>query len=162
MRLIDADAITERLNMRIQVLRKMHGDYDHYTDGFDDCAEYVFNAPTIDAENFVRYHMDEISRTIRWQPVEVDTEKPYCPNCGARMEKDGDAPTIDPESLRPQGEWEDEYGGQFENPRYRCSVCKEKAIFKIDRDCLGGWHEIQALTPYCPICGARLKKDGDA
>lgn len=67
------------------------------------------------------------------------------------------APTIDPESMRGQGEWEDEYGGQFENPRYRCSVCKEKALFKIDRDCLGGWHEIQALTPSCPICGAKMK-----
>ena len=70
------------------------------------------------------------------------------------------APAIDPESMRPTGEWEDEYGGQFENPRYRCSVCKEKAFFKLDRDCLGGWHEIQALTPYCPICGARLKGAG--
>ena len=71
-----------------------------------------------------------------------------------------EAPTIDPESLRQTGEWEDEYGGQFENPRYRCSVFQEKAFFKLDRDCLGGWHKVQALTPYCPICGARLKGAG--
>ncbi len=71
------------------------------------------------------------------------------------------APTIDPESLRPQGEWEDEYGGKYANPRYRCSVCKEKALYKMKLDHLGIWHEVQALTPSCPYCGAKMRKEAD-
>ena len=67
------------------------------------------------------------------------------------------APTIDLESPRPQGTWEDEYGGKYANPRYRCSVCKEKALYKMKLDHLGGWHEVQALTPSCPNCGAKMK-----
>ena len=54
------------------------------------------------------------------------------------------------------GRWEDEYDGAFANPKYRCSVCKEKALYRHERDCLGGWHEVQALTPICPYCGAIL------
>lgn len=67
------------------------------------------------------------------------------------------APTIDPEDLRPKGEWEDVYGGKYDNPRYRCSRCKEKALYKMERDVLGGWHETQALTPSCPNCGADMR-----
>ncbi len=52
--------------------------------------------------------------------------------------------------------WEDEYGGAFANPRYRCSACKEKSLYRHERDCLGGWHEVQALTDYCPNCGAKM------
>ena len=60
------------------------------------------------------------------------------------------------------GWWEDEYGGAFVNPRYRCSVCKEKALYRHEQDCLGGWHEVQALTDYCPNCGAKMDGDGNA
>ena len=56
------------------------------------------------------------------------------------------------------GRWEDEYGGEFVNPRYRCSVCKEKALYRHEQDCLGGWHEVQALTPICPNCGADMRE----
>lgn len=72
------------------------------------------------------------------------------------------APTIDPESLRGQGTWEDTYENKYANTRYRCSVCKEKTPFKLERDCLGTWREVHALTPYCPNCGAKMGKDGDA
>ena len=60
------------------------------------------------------------------------------------------------------GWWEDEYGGAFVNPRYSCSVCKEKALYRHEQDCLGGWHEVQALTDYCPNCGAKMEGDGNA
>lgn len=83
MRLIDADAL---------ILANL--DLEHCCNVVDIAQaviKSVRDAPTIDVENFVRYHIDEISRTIHWQLVEVDTEKPYCPHCGARMEKDGDA-----------------------------------------------------------------------
>ena len=54
------------------------------------------------------------------------------------------------------GQWEDEYGGKYANPRYRCSVCKERALYKFEMDCLCNWKEVQALTPICPYCGAIL------
>lgn len=52
--------------------------------------------------------------------------------------------------------WEDMYGGKYANPRYRCSACKEKALWKNVQDELLSWHEVQALTPYCPHCGAEM------
>ena len=54
------------------------------------------------------------------------------------------------------GRWEDEYGGKYANPRYRCSVCKGKALYKFERDLLDNWKEVQALTPVCPYCMAKL------
>ena len=58
------------------------------------------------------------------------------------------------------GRWEDEHGGKYANPRYRCSACKERALYKFELDLLFNWKEVQALTPICPHCGAIL--DGGA
>ena len=106
-----------------------------------------------------------------------DIEKRYCEPCKAEgkdycevacracwvddmiLEIDP-APTVDAVEV-VHGHWEDEYGGEFANPRYRCSVCKGKALYRFDRDCLGGWHEVQALTDYCPNCGAKMDGDGN-
>ena len=65
-------------------------------------------------------------------------------------------PTIDPESLRPQGEWIDIYGGKYANPRYACSKCGGKALCKIEADVLGHEKAVQALTAYCPNCGVKM------
>ena len=54
------------------------------------------------------------------------------------------------------GRWEDEHGGKYANPRYRCSVCKAKALYKFERDLLDNWKEVQTLTPICPYCMAKL------
>lgn len=67
------------------------------------------------------------------------------------------APTIDPESLRPQGEWIDLYGYQYANHRYVCSRCREDALYKIEADALGREHYVQALSDSCPNCGAKMK-----
>lgn len=58
------------------------------------------------------------------------------------------APTIDLESLRPTGEWEAYPSDQYR----RCSHCKTE------------WEKekIPRIANYCPYCGARMKKDGDA
>lgn len=48
MRLIDADALEKRMVQRLVALRKEYGNYDHYTDGFDDACQYVEDAETID------------------------------------------------------------------------------------------------------------------
>lgn len=58
------------------------------------------------------------------------------------------------------GRWEDEYDGKYANPRYRCSACKEKALYKFKKNGLDQWVEVQALTPCCPICGAKMDGDG--
>ena len=65
------------------------------------------------------------------------------------------APTVEVVHAR----WEDEYDGKYSNPRYRCSACKERALYKFERDLLDNWKEVQALTPNCPHCGARM--DGE-
>ena len=65
------------------------------------------------------------------------------------------APTVDAVEV-VHGRWEDAYGGKYANPRFRCSVCKEKALLKWERDCLGSYKEVQALTPICPYCSAKL------
>lgn len=62
-------------------------------------------------------------------------------------------PAADVAPVRP-GRWEDEYGGKYENPRYRCSVCKEKALYKFERDVLGKEQAVQALSLSCPSCCA--------
>jgi hypothetical protein len=54
------------------------------------------------------------------------------------------------------GRWEDIYGGKYANPRFRCSVCKEKANYKFVQDELLSWHDAQVLTPYCPYCMSKL------
>ena len=57
--------------------------------------------------------------------------------------------------------WEDEYNGKYANPRYRCSVCKKRSLYKSVMDVLGNWKDVQALTNYCPNCGAKMDGDGN-
>lgn len=66
-----------------------------------------------------------------------------------------EAPTVDAVEV-VHGRWEDQYDGKYANPRYRCSVCKEKALYKFERDSLGNHRNVQALTPICPYCSAKL------
>ena len=60
-------------------------------------------------------------------------------------------PTIDPENLRPQGEWvksEDDYCGLS---IIKCSLCREEWCFEVDDD-------VETLNyHYCPNCGAKMK-----
>lgn len=74
-------------------------------------------------------------------------------------EKLRNLPTVDAVEV-VHGRWEDEHSGKYANPRYRCSVCKEKALYRFERDMLGNYKEVQELTPNCPYCTAKL--DGGA
>lgn len=69
------------------------------------------------------------------------------------------AETIDPESLRPKGRWEDMYNGLYDNPLYVCSVCKEPAFEKSTQDLLGNWWSRQEQSNFCPNCGARTMEE---
>lgn len=58
-----------------------------------------------------------------------------------------DAPTIDPESLRPHGRWEKSEDGYCGLALLECSLCRGEC-FDIDED-------IELLNyRYCPNCGA--------
>lgn len=48
MRLIDADALEKRMEERLNALRKEYGNYDHYTDGFEEGCIAVEDAETIE------------------------------------------------------------------------------------------------------------------
>ena len=52
--------------------------------------------------------------------------------------------------------WEDMWGGKYANPRYVCSACNGKALWTQEQDALLTWHDVQALTPFCPHCGAEM------
>ena len=73
-------------------------------------------------------------------------------------------PTIDPESLRPQGEWEwfeewspstPEYPAECDDCGWRCGRCKTAL-----EDMVGGYWDDAFTRPmldYCPNCGAKMK-----
>lgn len=68
------------------------------------------------------------------------------------------APAVEVEPV-VHAHWEDEYGGKFANPRYRCSACKGKSFHTVEQDNLLSWHEVQALTDRCPHCGAHMDEE---
>lgn len=61
-----------------------------------------------------------------------------------------DQPVIDPESLRPQGEWVEREDWSVADVYYTCSVCEEDFV-TIDGT------PADNLWNYCPNCGARMK-----
>lgn len=55
--------------------------------------------------------------------------------------------------------WEDMYGGKYVNPRYRCSACKAKALYRFKKNYLDQWEEVQALEQRCHCCGAHMDEE---
>lgn len=101
MRLIDADALEKRMEERLNALRKEFGNYDHYTDGFEEGC------------------------------VAVE-----------------DAETINPESLRPKGEWELKHIGA--GHYWECSVCHKNPCIYVTNG-----------TNFCPNCGTDMRGEGN-
>lgn len=69
-----------------------------------------------------------------------------------------DAPTIDPESLRKKGEWENDKDDVYWHNHFihkHCSVCGKEAIY----DYAMGRYK---LTHFCPNCGADMRGDNNA
>jgi rubrerythrin len=57
-----------------------------------------------------------------------------------------EAPTIDPESLRQKGRWEEHDTSRYGAPAYVCSRCYDI------------WESIQIKNmKYCPSCGAKME-----
>ena len=60
-----------------------------------------------------------------------------------------------------EGDWVDQYNGAFANPIYACSVCDKGTLFKPHIDELGKMVMVQALSSFCPNCGAKMKNGKD-
>lgn len=56
-----------------------------------------------------------------------------------------------------RGEWIDLYKGKYENKLYACSVCRKGAFLRVEANELNTPRTVQALTPYCPHCGSKMK-----
>ena len=89
----------------------------------------------------IEVHKDELIKALQYDRGQYD--KGY-----ADGQKDAkEAQNIDPESLRPQGEWEMGKSGVV----YFCSECDMWA-FPVE---VRKWH-------FCPNCGAKMRKVGGA
>lgn len=96
----------------------------------------------IDADKLAKLYKGWLSQLIL---PEDEKDKQAIETCIAVLE---DAPTIDPESLRPQGEWVDHMVRDW-----RCSLCGDKIqkVRVVDGYCYDD------SPNYCPNCGARMK-----
>lgn len=56
-----------------------------------------------------------------------------------------------------EGEWKDQYNGKYANPIYVCSICGKGTLLTPYINELNNMEMTQALSPYCPNCGAKMK-----
>lgn len=56
-----------------------------------------------------------------------------------------------------EGEWKDCFDGKYANATYLCSICGKGTLLKPDINELGNAEIIQALSPFCPNCGAKME-----
>lgn len=76
-RYIDADALLERMEVRLKQLRTEYGDHDHYTDGFDEGLVAVEDATTADVVEVVR-----CKDCIHGKPIDTIVScRHYKPEC---------------------------------------------------------------------------------
>ena len=52
--LISRSALLDIVEPRLKFLRNIYEDYDHYTDGYEECCERIEDAPAVDAVPVVR------------------------------------------------------------------------------------------------------------
>lgn len=54
------------------------------------------------------------------------------------------------------GEWKDCFDGKYANATYMCSICGKGTLLKPHINELGNMEMVQALSPFCPNCGAKM------
>lgn len=98
-------ALERDLNTRLTSLRERNGNYDQYTDGFDEAVDRVENfpaaadvAPVAHARwGTGRFNLETGNyeeQCTRCRNFSKEYGKPYCPNCGAKMDG-GDSDEVD-------------------------------------------------------------------
>ena len=94
-------ALERDLNTRLTSLRERNGNYDQYTDGFDEAVDRVENFPAADVAPVVhgkwievpwvyygakQYICNQCKDDEYWKKRELHFKEKYCPNCGAKMD----------------------------------------------------------------------------
>ena len=111
---IEREALEVALNHRLNFLMAENGEYDHYTSGFDEAVTIVENFPAADVAPVVhgrwifgkdlaccwgqilknKYHLycseclEQAFNRSEDNDPDFDIDTPYCPNCGALMDKE--------------------------------------------------------------------------
>lgn len=93
---IERKALEKQLNERLRFLHKEYGHYDHYTDGYDEAVDTVENEPSADVvevvhgewekRTFIIFDSEKVGYRCSECNTTWDTQTPYCPNCGAKMD----------------------------------------------------------------------------
>lgn len=94
---IEREALLALLEERRDFLFKENGDYDHYSNGFDEAVDKVENFP-VAADVVEVKHGRWQRKRMRLACVECSLchkenniqKFPYCPNCGAKMDGKGE------------------------------------------------------------------------
>lgn len=95
MRLIDADALEERMEERLAQLRALYGDHDQYKEGFEGGMKSVEFAPTLTVDD-LRPHgrwlhrNNGIAYCSECDTDSVEDGTNFCPECGADMRGGGE------------------------------------------------------------------------
>lgn len=55
-----------------------------------------------------------------------------------------------------EGEWIDQHNGKYSNPIYVCSQCRKGTLLRPHINELDNMEMVQALSPFCPNCGAHM------
>lgn len=101
---IERDALMDKIGERLAYLRKENGDYDHYTDGYEECYCKVEDAPAADVVpvkhgTWEKTNMDGFLRCSTCRDCYIDEKWldgkkwNFCPVCGAKMNGGGDDAT---------------------------------------------------------------------
>lgn len=99
---IEREALETALNHRLNFLMAENGEYGHYTSGFDEAVTRVEDFPNADVAPVVhacwvarfdgpykrrRCYCSHCGKHNGVGGIAQNQEKPYCPNCGAKMDK---------------------------------------------------------------------------
>lgn len=104
---IDREALEVDLNHRLSFLMAENGEYDSYTNGFDECVDRVENFPDADVVPVKHGRWEEHCGIVRYKHTNIPVFMcsvcgdyfcdivskhadfyHYCPNCGAKMDGD--------------------------------------------------------------------------
>ncbi len=86
---IERGALEEKLNRRLEQLRKEYGNYDHYTDGFDEAVDIVEAEPTAaDVVEVVRCEKCKFYEIVEYWHPDCNGTKQVCRLLKRQMQED--------------------------------------------------------------------------